>query len=157
MIFDQSGSPRVLELVDRGWASRRDAPHEDERHQQQGEQQDERSGTDQQSTHHDAPVVRRSVVGRARRTLAAHHQVLDATERKEHGRTAFRDHDMHLAVGHRNVDVSGGDPRRRGVTARCLGGQAMVPFAPRNDRPGYCSTCYDNVRAGTLEESSAGV
>jgi len=29
------------------------------------------------------------------------------------------------------------------------GGQAMVPFAPRNDRPVYCSTCFDKVRAGT--------
>jgi CxxC-x17-CxxC domain-containing protein len=27
------------------------------------------------------------------------------------------------------------------------GGQAMVPFAPRNDRPVYCSTCFDKVRA----------
>jgi hypothetical protein len=24
----------------------------------------------------------------------------------------------------------------------------MVPFAPRNDRPVYCSTCFDKVRAG---------
>jgi CxxC-x17-CxxC domain-containing protein len=29
------------------------------------------------------------------------------------------------------------------------GGQAMVPFAPRADRPVYCSTCYDKVRAST--------
>jgi len=27
------------------------------------------------------------------------------------------------------------------------GGQAMVPFAPRNDRPVYCSNCFDKVRA----------
>jgi hypothetical protein len=27
----------------------------------------------------------------------------------------------------------------------------MVPFAPRNDRPVYCSTCFDKVRAGTIE------
>ena len=32
------------------------------------------------------------------------------------------------------------------------GGQAVVPFAPRNDRPVYCSSCFDKVRAGTLEE-----
>ena len=31
------------------------------------------------------------------------------------------------------------------------GGQAVVPFAPRNDRPVYCSSCFDKVRAGTLE------
>ncbi len=28
------------------------------------------------------------------------------------------------------------------------GGQAVVPFAPRNDRPVYCSSCFDKVRAG---------
>ena len=32
------------------------------------------------------------------------------------------------------------------------GGQAVVPFAPRNDRPVYCSSCFDKVRAGTLDE-----
>lgn len=32
------------------------------------------------------------------------------------------------------------------------GGQAVVPFAPRNDRPVYCSSCFDKVRA----ESTAG-
>jgi CxxC-x17-CxxC domain-containing protein len=30
------------------------------------------------------------------------------------------------------------------------GGQAIVPFAPRNDRPVYCSSCFDKVRAGTI-------
>lgn len=36
-------------------------------------------------------------------------------------------------------------------TAVCgaCGGQATVPFAPRNDRPVYCSTCFDKVRADT--------
>ena len=33
------------------------------------------------------------------------------------------------------------------------GGQAVVPFAPRNDRPVYCSACFDKVRAGTMPES----
>jgi CxxC-x17-CxxC domain-containing protein len=36
------------------------------------------------------------------------------------------------------------------------GGQAIVPFAPRNDRPVYCSSCFDKVRAGTLTGVSAG-
>jgi len=31
------------------------------------------------------------------------------------------------------------------ICARC-GQQAMVPFAPRNDRPVYCSSCFDVVR-----------
>jgi len=35
------------------------------------------------------------------------------------------------------------------------GGQAVVPFAPRTDRPVYCSTCFDKVRPGTLEAPAA--
>ncbi len=34
------------------------------------------------------------------------------------------------------------------VCAEC-GGQALVPFLPRNDRPVYCSSCFDKVRART--------
>jgi hypothetical protein len=30
-----------------------------------------------------------------------------------------------------------------------------VPFAPRNDRPVYCSSCFDKVRAGTMESQAA--
>ena len=33
------------------------------------------------------------------------------------------------------------------------GNQAMVPFAPRNDRPVYCSSCFDKVRA---DQAAAG-
>jgi CxxC-x17-CxxC domain-containing protein len=36
------------------------------------------------------------------------------------------------------------------------GGQAIVPFAPRNDRPVYCSACFDKVRAGTLASVTVG-
>ncbi len=39
-------------------------------------------------------------------------------------------------------------PRRelfQAVCSRC-GGRAMVPFAPRGDRPVYCSSCYEEVR-----------
>jgi CxxC-x17-CxxC domain-containing protein len=32
------------------------------------------------------------------------------------------------------------------VCAEC-GAQTMVPFLPRNDKPVYCSACYDRVRA----------
>ena len=35
------------------------------------------------------------------------------------------------------------------------GGQAIVPFAPRNDRPVYCSSCFDKVRAGTASVSAS--
>ena len=36
------------------------------------------------------------------------------------------------------------------VCANC-GNETMVPFKPSNDRPVYCSSCFDKVRAGTLE------
>lgn len=32
------------------------------------------------------------------------------------------------------------------VCAEC-GANTMVPFLPRNDKPVYCSTCYDRVRS----------
>ena len=32
------------------------------------------------------------------------------------------------------------------ICSRC-GQQAMIPFAPRSDRPVYCSSCFDVVRA----------
>lgn len=43
--------------------------------------------------------------------------------------------------------VSGGRPRERfpAVCDRC-GVQTQVPFLPRENRPVYCSSCYDHVR-----------
>lgn len=35
------------------------------------------------------------------------------------------------------------------VCAEC-GQAARVPFVPRNDRPVYCSSCFDRVRAVTV-------
>jgi len=35
------------------------------------------------------------------------------------------------------------------VCDRC-GVQTQVPFQPRSDRPVYCSSCYDEVRAGRV-------
>ena len=35
------------------------------------------------------------------------------------------------------------------------GGQAIVPFAPRNDRPIYCSSCFDKVRADAARSATA--
>jgi CxxC-x17-CxxC domain-containing protein len=41
-----------------------------------------------------------------------------------------------------------GAPREyHAAICNSCGGQAMVPFEPRNDRPVYCSTCFDKVRA----------
>lgn len=48
--------------------------------------------------------------------------------------------------------AAGGSGAREYHAAVCngCGNQAMVPFAPRNDRPVYCSTCFDKVRAGQM-------
>ena len=46
---------------------------------------------------------------------------------------------------------AGGREYHAAVCSSC-GGQAVVPFQPRNDRPIYCSTCFDRIRA---EEASA--
>ncbi len=35
------------------------------------------------------------------------------------------------------------------------GGQAVVPFSPRSDRPVYCSSCFDKVRAAAAAPSAA--
>ena len=35
------------------------------------------------------------------------------------------------------------------------GDQAKVPFAPRPDRPVYCSTCFDKVKAGLITPAQA--
>jgi len=35
------------------------------------------------------------------------------------------------------------------------GDQAKVPFAPRPDRPVYCSSCFDKVRAGLIAPAPA--
>ncbi|HEX6507187.1 MAG TPA: zinc-ribbon domain containing protein [Chloroflexota bacterium] len=46
------------------------------------------------------------------------------------------------------VHQAGARPREffPAVCNRC-GVQTQVPFLPRNDRPVYCSSCYDEVRA----------
>jgi CxxC-x17-CxxC domain-containing protein len=47
------------------------------------------------------------------------------------------------------------DGERALHTAVCgaCGSQAIVPFAPRADRPVYCSHCFDKVRAGSLGQA----
>ena len=45
--------------------------------------------------------------------------------------------------------TAGGPREFHAAICGSCGGQAMVPFAPRNDRPVYCSTCFDKVRAAT--------
>jgi CxxC-x17-CxxC domain-containing protein len=47
------------------------------------------------------------------------------------------------------IGTGGGGGQREMHAAVCAecGGQALVPFLPRNDRPVYCSSCFDKVRA----------
>jgi CxxC-x17-CxxC domain-containing protein len=50
---------------------------------------------------------------------------------------------------------TGGPREYHAAVCNACGGQAMVPFAPRTDRPVYCSECFDKVRAGTIEPAAA--
>ena len=45
---------------------------------------------------------------------------------------------------------SGGGGRREMYTAVCsgCGGEAVVPFQPRGDKPVYCSACFEQQRGG---------
>ncbi len=48
-----------------------------------------------------------------------------------------------------STERGAGRPQREmhpAVCAEC-GADTMVPFLPRNDKPVYCSSCYDKVRA----------
>ena len=59
-----------------------------------------------------------------------------------------------LAKRARTASPSGGREYHAAVCKGC-GGQAMVPFLPRNDRPVYCSSCFDRVRAEAMEQAPA--
>jgi CxxC-x17-CxxC domain-containing protein len=48
----------------------------------------------------------------------------------------------------RRREAAGGNTREMyPVTCAACGVQTTVPFVPRNNRPVYCSTCYDKVRS----------
>jgi len=49
------------------------------------------------------------------------------------------------ALGISSGGEGGSREMHAAVCAEC-GGQALVPFLPRNDRPVYCSSCFDKVR-----------
>jgi CxxC-x17-CxxC domain-containing protein len=51
----------------------------------------------------------------------------------------------------------GGPREYHAAFCNAWGDQAMVPFAPRTDRPVYCSTCFDKVRAGLIQPAEAPV
>jgi CxxC-x17-CxxC domain-containing protein len=42
---------------------------------------------------------------------------------------------------------SGGARQMHAVTCAMCGAETTVPFIPRDDRPVYCSTCYEKVRS----------
>ncbi|CAN5293126.1 zinc-ribbon domain containing protein [soil metagenome] len=49
--------------------------------------------------------------------------------------------------GNGNGNGNGGQREMHAAVCAECGGQALVPFLPRNDRPVYCSNCFDKVRA----------
>lgn len=51
--------------------------------------------------------------------------------------------------------VIGGPREFHAAICGSCGGQAIVPFAPRNDRPIYCSSCFDKVQAAREVSSAA--
>ena len=53
------------------------------------------------------------------------------------------------ALGLGNGGSNGGQREMHAAVCAECGGQALVPFLPRNDRPVYCSNCFDKVRART--------
>ncbi len=42
--------------------------------------------------------------------------------------------------------TSGGPREFHAAVCHGCGGQALVPFAPRADRPVYCSACFERIR-----------
>jgi CxxC-x17-CxxC domain-containing protein len=51
----------------------------------------------------------------------------------------------------RRRERTGQPPREmHQVTCAACGAIAVVPFLPRQDRPVYCSTCYDKARSDSL-------
>ncbi len=52
-----------------------------------------------------------------------------------------------LGIGGGGENGNGGQREMHAAVCAECGGQALVPFLPRNDRPVYCSNCFDKVRA----------
>ncbi len=42
--------------------------------------------------------------------------------------------------------AAGGPREPHAAVCHACGGQAIVPFAPRPDKPVYCSSCFERVR-----------
>ena len=55
----------------------------------------------------------------------------------------------------RQARAPGGPREYHAAICSMCGGQAVVPFNPRTDRPIYCSTCFDKVRAASSGSAPA--
>ena len=55
----------------------------------------------------------------------------------------------------RQARAPGGPREYHAAICSMCGGQAIVPFNPRTDRPIYCSTCFDKVRAASSGSAPA--
>ena len=58
-------------------------------------------------------------------------------------------------VGGESTGFGGERPARQMFSAVCsnCGGEALVPFEPRTDRPVYCSECFESVRGASASRS----
>ncbi len=54
----------------------------------------------------------------------------------------------------RRRDRGNGTRTSTTVTCASCGGDAVVPFVPRLDRPVYCSSCFEQARAPALHTSA---
>jgi len=50
----------------------------------------------------------------------------------------------------RRERAAGNNREMSNVVCAMCGGQALVPFVPRLDRPVYCSSCFEKVRSSSV-------
>ena len=74
-----------------------------------------------------------------------------AGEQERHAELGFTNEPKRCAPcrAARKGRTPGGGQREMHITvcAEC-GGEAKVPFVPRNDKPVYCSSCFESKRSG---------
>jgi CxxC-x17-CxxC domain-containing protein len=54
----------------------------------------------------------------------------------------------------RDAGATAGNREYHAAVCSNCGGQAVVPFEPRNDRPIYCSSCFEKIRADDTAASA---
>jgi CxxC-x17-CxxC domain-containing protein len=50
----------------------------------------------------------------------------------------------------RRARVAGSPREFHAAVCSACGGQALVPFAPRTDKPIFCSSCFESVKPGPV-------